>query len=56
MTTKPSPDPGKVALLYSGGTDSTLAACHAAEQLDQVHLLTYSRLGMFNVDNSEHNV
>ncbi len=45
-----------VALLYSGGTDSTLAAWKAAERFGEVHLLTYRRLGMFDVENSELNL
>lgn len=43
---------GKCALLYSGGTDSTLAACLLAEQFESVTLLTFSRFGLFSVENS----
>ena len=50
------PDPSRVAVLYSGGTDSTLVACLAAERFEQVHLVTYHRLGMFSVEHSEHNL
>jgi len=49
-------DPDAVALLYSGGTDSTLAAHKAAQRFGTVHLLTYQRFGMFRVSNSETNV
>ncbi len=48
--------PESVALLYSGGTDSTLAAWQAAQRFDRVHLLTYRRFGMFGVENSELNL
>jgi hypothetical protein len=51
-----APDPRHVAVLYSGGTDSTLVACQAAEAFERVHLLTYRRLGMFNLEHSERNV
>jgi hypothetical protein len=47
---------GSAAVLYSGGTDSTLVACMAAERFERVHLLTYHRLGMFDVEHSERNV
>ena len=49
-------DPEAVALLYSGGTDSTLAAYKAGRRFATVHLLTYQRFGMFQVENSETNV
>jgi hypothetical protein len=49
-------DPRQVAVLYSGGTDSTLVACQAAEAFGTVHLLTYQRLGMFALEHSERNV
>ncbi len=51
-----APDPTRVAVLYSGGTDSTLVACLAAERFEQVHLVTFHRLGMFAVEHSEHNL
>ncbi|MCO4773865.1 MAG: 7-cyano-7-deazaguanine synthase [Deltaproteobacteria bacterium] len=31
----------EIALMFSGGVDSTMAACLLAEQYDRVHLLTY---------------
>jgi hypothetical protein len=46
----------RVALLFSGGSDSTLAAVRAAERFGEVHLLTYRRYGMSDVQNSETNV
>ena len=49
-------DSSAVALMYSGGTDSTLAAVKAAQAFQQVHLLTYRRFGMFHLQNSERNV
>ncbi len=36
---------GGVALLFSGGSDSTLAACRLAEVFPVVHLVTYQRVG-----------
>ena len=49
--------PGKeVVLLYSGGTDSTLAACLLAEKYDKVRLLTFKRFGLFSAANSLSNV
>lgn len=46
----------ETALLYSGGTDSTLAAAIAAEQFDKIHLITYKRFGLFSITNSLFNV
>ncbi len=46
----------KVAILYSGGTDSTCAAAIMAKQFDVIHLLTYTRFGIFSVENSTSNV
>lgn len=48
----PGPAEGKCALLYSGGTDSTLAACLLAERHASVTLLTFSRFGLFSVGNA----
>jgi len=56
MASPSAPDPRAVATLYSGGTDSTLAAYKAALRFDTVHLLTYRRFGMFGVGNSDTNV
>lgn len=41
----------ETALLYSGGTDSTLAAALVAEKFDKIHLITYKRFGLFSVTN-----
>lgn len=49
-------DRDAIAVLYSGGTDSTLTAYKAAQQSEQVHLLTYRRVGMVRVENSETNI
>jgi hypothetical protein len=38
-----------IAVLFSGGCDSTLAAAIAAEKYGKVHLLTYKRLGIFKM-------
>jgi hypothetical protein len=46
----------EVVLLYSGGTDSTLAACLLAEQYDRVRLITFSRFGLYSVTNPRVNV
>ncbi|MDD5281762.1 MAG: hypothetical protein PHC37_02375 [Candidatus Omnitrophica bacterium] len=46
----------ETALLYSGGTDSTLTACLAAKQFDKVHLITYRRFGLFSITNPLINV
>jgi hypothetical protein len=48
--------PQKVLLLYSGGTDSTLCAALLAQKYSEVHLLTLSRRGIFNIKNSACNV
>lgn len=49
--------PGNEAvLLYSGGTDSTLAACLLAEKFDKVRLITFKRFGLFAAGNSGTNV
>lgn len=36
---------GGAALMFSGGCDSTLAACRLAQRFDEVHLITYTRFG-----------
>jgi len=41
----------KVAVLFSAGSDSSLAAAMAAECFREVHLLTYKRLGIFKLGN-----
>jgi len=46
----------ETVLLYSGGTDSTLTACLAADRFDKVNLLTYKRFGIFSVTNPIVNV
>ena len=45
----------EVLVLFSGGTDSTLAAALAADKFDFIHLITYSRLGIASVENSKVN-
>ena len=37
---------GDVSVLFSGGSDSTLAAAVMCEQFDKVHLLTYFHPGL----------
>jgi predicted subunit of tRNA(5-methylaminomethyl-2-thiouridylate) methyltransferase len=46
----------EIAVLYSGGTDSTCAAALAADGFERIHLLTYSRFGVFCAKNTELNV
>jgi hypothetical protein len=46
----------ELAVLYSGGTDSTCAAALMARDFDRVHLLTYSRFGVFSVEHARVNV
>lgn len=43
-------DKGAV-VLYSGGCDSTLAACRMAERFPIVHLVTFTRFGFLETDN-----
>lgn len=40
----------KLVHLFSGGTDSTYAATLAAAIYDQIHLITYNRLGFYNTE------
>ncbi len=47
--------PSEVALLYSGGVDSTLAACVLARSFGKIHLNTFERPGFMAMDNpAEH--
>ena len=48
--------PTQAAVLYSGGSDSTLAAAQALEEFDKLHLLTFSRFGIFNIERAQVNV
>lgn len=41
-----------VAILFSGGTDSTLTSALLTEQFDEIHLLTYDRFGFHSTDNT----
>ena len=50
------PKESDVAVMYSGGTDSTYTACLMADEFRQVHLLTFRRFGMFGLDNSDTNL
>lgn len=43
----------KVAILFSGGTDSTLTAAMLTEQYDEIHLITYNRFGFHEADNTK---
>ena len=46
----------EIAVLYSGGTDSTCVAFLMAKEVDKVHLLVYKRFGLFSIDNIATNV
>ena len=46
----------EIAVLYSGGTDSTCAAVLMLEQFECLHLLTYERFGLFHTENIGTNV
>jgi hypothetical protein len=45
----------EVAVLFSGGTDSTCTALLAARDFQRVHLVTFRRFGMFGVERSDTN-
>lgn len=44
-----------ILVLFSGGTDSTLAAALAINNFRHIHLITYSRFGIASVENSKVN-
>ncbi len=46
----------EIAVLYSGGTDSTCAAALMLREFDRVRLLTYRRFGLFSINNIKKNV
>lgn len=46
----------EIAVLYSGGTDSTCAVVLIHNEYDKIHLLTYQRFGLFSIKNTETNV
>lgn len=46
----------EIAILYSGGTDSTAATSLLAGEFDRVHLLTYKHSGITRVANTNVNV
>jgi len=45
----------EAAILFSGGTDSTLAAALALERYDRLHLLTCTRFGLFRPEHTRLN-
>lgn len=46
----------QIAILYSGGTDSTCAAYLMAERFQKIDLLTIQRFGFFSIDKCYRNV
>ena len=46
----------KAAVLYSGGSDSTLVAARLTEKFQEIHLLSYVYSGVINPDQSITNV
>ena len=46
----------EIAILYSGGTDSTCSASIMAKEYKILHLLTFKRLGFYSAENSQRNV
>ena len=46
----------ELAVLYSGGTDSTCAAVLSAGEYDRVHLITYRRFGLFHMEHAARNI
>ena len=46
---------GRIAILYSGGTDSTASAALLTERFSEIDLLTYARVGFHASDNSRDN-
>lgn len=46
----------QAVILYSGGTDSSAVVCLKANDFEKIHLITYKRFGIFNVENTNTNV
>lgn len=42
----------EIAILFSGGTDSTAVVALLAEKYDKIHLISYKRFGIFNIENT----
>ena len=47
---------GEIAILYSGGSDSSCAAAIMANEFNVIHLLTFDRLGFSQIENSNFNL
>lgn len=45
----------RVAVLFSGGTDSTASSALLTESFEEIHLLSYNRAGFHSIDNSGYN-
>jgi hypothetical protein len=46
----------KILCMFSGGTDSSVAAVFAARRAKSVYLVTYRRFGLFGIERSTNNV
>ena len=46
----------EIAVLYSGGTDSTAAVVSIAKQFNKIHLITFKHSGLFSIESSRSNV
>ena len=55
VVTAAPPAGSGVAILFSGGTDSTAAAALMARRFESIHLLTYQRQGFHGAANSGYN-
>lgn len=46
----------QAVILYSGGTDSSAVVCLKANKYEKLHLISYKRFGIFNIENTDKNV
>ena len=45
----------RIAILFSGGVDSTATSALMVKQFDQIHLLSFKRQGLYNIERTETN-